>query len=198
MIYHYTPLQGVFRIEPDRHEDERGWFARTFCAREFADMGMVATFAQCSISFNAKRGAVRGLHYQASPCPEAKLVRCVQGALFDVAVDIRPDSPSFGQWASAELTAKNGHMLYIPEGYAHGFQTVAANTEILYQISTEYRPELSRGIRWNDPDVGIDWPLSDATLSDRDRTLPYLRSLTSETVEPEALEPEFRANQSAG
>jgi dTDP-4-dehydrorhamnose 3,5-epimerase len=179
MIYHFTPLSGVYLIEPERREDDRGWFARTFCAREFAEMGMATDFPQCSTSYNARRGTVRGLHYQAVPCTEAKLVRCARGALFDVAVDIQPGSPTFGQWVSAELTAENGHMLYIPEGYAHGFQTLADGTEIFYQISTEYQPALSRGIRWNDPRIGIRWPLARAILSDRDRALPELTSLAA-------------------
>lgn len=174
MIYHYTQISDVFLIESDRHVDKRGWFARTFCAEEFADLNLTETFSQCGASYNAKRGTLRGLHYQADPYPEAKLVRCVRGALFDVAVDIRPDSPTFGRWTAAELTSDNGRMLYIPEGCAHGFQTLAGETEIVYQISVSYRPELSRGIRWDDADIGIDWPVTDAILSDRDRDLPTL------------------------
>ena len=167
MIYRYTQLPGVFLVEPERQRDRRGWFARTFCTDEFGDLGMATAFAQCSASFSAGRGTLRGLHYQAAPAEEAKLVRCVQGAVFDVAVDIRPDSPSFGRWVSAELSALNGHMLYIPQGFAHGFQTLTNNSELFYQISVPYRPELSAGIRWDDPDIAIDWPITDAILSDR-------------------------------
>jgi len=179
MIYHYTPISGVYLIEPERQEDARGWFARSFCAREFGDMGMAASFAQCSASCNARRGTVRGLHYQVAPAAEAKLVRCVRGALFDVAVDIRPASPTYGQWTSAELSALNGCMLYVPEGCAHGFQTLSDDTEIFYQISAEYQPALARGIRWDDPDIGIRWPLARAILSDRDRALPRLNALAA-------------------
>jgi dTDP-4-dehydrorhamnose 3,5-epimerase len=172
MIYSYTQISGVILIESERHSDQRGWFARTFCAEEFGDLGLTAQFAQCSTSFNAKRGTLRGLHYQAAPAAEAKLVRCVQGALFDVAVDIRPESPTFGQWYGTALTAANGNMLYIPEGCAHGFQTLVDDTEVFYQISVPYAPELSRGISWDDPEIGIDWPIEEAILSDRDRSQP--------------------------
>lgn len=172
MIYRYTQISGVIQIESERRGDERGYFARTFCAEEFADLGLTSQFAQSSTSFNALRGTLRGLHYQSEPAAEAKLVRCVRGSLFDVAVDIRPDSPTFGHWYGTELTAANGHMLYIPEGCAHGFQTLEDNTEISYQISVPYEASLSCGIRWNDPDIAIDWPMKDVILSDRDRTLP--------------------------
>lgn len=174
MIYHYTQLPGVFVVEPERERDSRGWFSRTFCTDEFGDLGMATAFAQCSASFNTERGTLRGLHYQGTPAEEAKLVRCVQGAIFDVAVDIRPHSPTFGRWVSVELTALNGRMLYVPEGCAHGFQTLVNNSEVFYQISVPYRAELSRGIRWDDPDIGIDWPVAGAILSDRDRALPHL------------------------
>jgi dTDP-4-dehydrorhamnose 3,5-epimerase len=177
MIYHYTQLPGVFLVEPERQRDRRGWFARTFCIDEFADLGMASAFAQCSASFNGERGTLRGLHYQSAPAEEAKLVRCVQGAIFDVVVDIRPESPTFRRWLSAELTALNGHMLYVPEGYAHGFQSLANNSEVFYQISVPYRRELARGIRWDDPDIGIDWPVTGPILSDRDRMLPFLADM---------------------
>lgn len=174
MIYHYTKLPGVFLIEPERHCDRRGWFARTFSTDEFADLGLATSFAQCSASFNAERGTLRGLHYQAAPAEEAKLVRCVQGAIFDVAVDIRPESPTFRRWISVELTATNGHMLYVPEGYAHGFQTLVNNSEVFYQISIPYCRDLSFGLRWDDPELDIDWPVTGAIMSDRDRMLPFL------------------------
>lgn len=174
MIYHYTPISGVFLIDTERHEDSRGWFLRTFCAEEFSDMGMVTNFAQCSTSYNEMRGTLRGLHYQAVPYSEAKLVRCVRGAIFDVVVDIRPESATFGQWIAAELTDMDGSMLYIPEGCAHGFQTLAPNTEIFYQISAPYQAEHSNGIRWNDPSLAIDWPLPNPIISERDSELPIL------------------------
>lgn len=174
MIYHYTPISGVFLIEPERHEDERGWFSRSFCAEEFAEMGLETNFVQCSASFNERSGTLRGLHYQSVPHAEIKLVRCVRGAIFDVAVDIRPESDTFGQWIAAELSSANGSMFYIPKGCAHGFQTLTANTEIFYQISTPYRAEHSAGIRWNDPGLGIDWPISTPILSERDNELPLL------------------------
>lgn len=178
MIYHYTPIPGVFMIETERHEDARGWFSRTFCAEEFSDMGMVTDFVQCSSSYNEMRGTLRGLHYQTVPYAEAKLVRCIRGALFDVVVDIRPESATFGQWIAAELTSAEGTMLYIPEGCAHGFQTLAANTEIFYQISAPYRAEHSCGIRWNDPSLDIDWPLANPIISERDSEFPILTNNT--------------------
>jgi dTDP-4-dehydrorhamnose 3,5-epimerase len=187
VIYHYTRLPGVFLIEPERQRDRRGWFARTFCMDEFADLGMAASFAQCSASFNAERGTLRGLHYQAAPFEEAKLVRCVQGAIFDVVADIRPDSPTFRRWVSAELTALNGHMLYVPEGYAHGFQSLVNNSEVFYQISVPFRRELSFGVRWDDPELGIDWPVTGAILSDRDRLLPFLAEAVAPLPEARAV-----------
>jgi dTDP-4-dehydrorhamnose 3,5-epimerase len=174
MIYHYTPISGVFLIESERREDARGWFSRTFCAEEFSDMGMKTSFVQCSTSFNEMRGTLRGLHYQTVPYVETKLVRCVRGAIFDVVVDIRPESSTFGKWVAAELSSDDGTMFYIPEGCAHGFQTLMPNTEIFYQISTPYREEHSAGIRWNDPSLKIDWPIANPILSLKDSELPIL------------------------
>jgi dTDP-4-dehydrorhamnose 3,5-epimerase len=174
MIYHYTPIPGVFLIETERREDSRGWFSRTYCAEEFSDMGMETNFAQCSTSFNEMRGTLRGLHYQTVPYAETKLVRCVRGAIFDVVVDIRPESATFGQWIAAELTGEDGSMLYIPMGCAHGFQTLAPYTEIFYQISTPYQAEHSAGIRWNDPSLNIDWPLANPIISEQDSEWPIL------------------------
>jgi len=174
MIYHYTPIPGAFLIEAERHEDSRGWFSRTYCAEEFSDMGLETSFAQCSSSFNEMRGTLRGLHYQTVPYSETKLVRCVRGAIFDVVVDIRPDSATFGKWIAAELSGADGSMLYIPKGCAHGFQTLAPNTEIFYQISTPYKAEHCSGIRWNDPGLDIDWPLANPIISERDSELPIL------------------------
>jgi dTDP-4-dehydrorhamnose 3,5-epimerase len=153
-----TPVAGVHLVEPERIADERGHFARTFAADEFTAHGLDARVTQCSTSFNARRGTLRGLHYQAAPHGEAKLVRCTRGAIYDVAVDLRPDSPSYRRWTAAELTADNGRALYIPAGCAHGFQTLVDASEVLYQISTPYVPEAARGVRWDDPAFGIDWP----------------------------------------
>lgn len=163
-----TRLAGACVIELDRLEDERGFFARSFCRDEFAAHGLKSSFVQCNISFNARRGTLRGLHYQASPYEEAKLVRCTRGAIFDVIVDIRKRSDTYGQWIGMELTAENRRMLYVPEGYAHGFQTLEDASEVFYQMSDVFRPEASRGVRWNDPALGIDWPLPDPTVSARD------------------------------
>ncbi len=170
-----TSVAGAWLVDLERHTDDRGWFARTWCAEEFARQGLDARLAQCSASLNHRRGTLRGMHYQAAPHPEAKLVRCVRGAMFDVALDLRPGSETFGRWASAELTAENGRALYVPEGCAHGFQTLMDDTEVLYQISRPWHPESALGIRWNDPTVGIQWPLAAAAvISDRDRNLPLL------------------------
>lgn len=174
MIYHYTPIEDVFLIESERREDTRGWFSRTYCAEEFSDMGLETNFAQCSSSFNEMSATLRGLHYQAVPHAETKLVRCVRGAIFDVVVDIRPDSPTFGQWIAAELSGANGSMFYIPKGCAHGFQTLAPNTEVFYQISAPYHADHASGIRWDDPGLAIDWPLANPIISEKDSELPFL------------------------
>ena len=179
MIFHETKIEGVWMVDLEPIEDERGWFARTHCAETFASRGLVSRFSQCSASYNRRRGTLRGLHFQASPAEEAKLVRCVRGAMFDVAVDIRPNSPTCGQWVSAELTAENHRALLIPEGCAHGFQTLVDDTELFYQISIPYAPALSKGIRWDDPDIGVAWPIGNPTMSERDRALPGLSALLS-------------------
>jgi dTDP-4-dehydrorhamnose 3,5-epimerase len=170
-----TPVAGVYFAEPERIEDERGFFARTFSAAEFAARGLDTRVEQCSTSFNARRGTLRGLHFQAAPHGEAKLVRCTRGAIFDVAVDLRPDSPSYLRWVGAELSAGNGRALYIPEGCGHGFQTLVDDSEVHYQISTAYVPEAARGVRWDDPAFGIDWPPAPPggrTMSARDAGYP--------------------------
>src|SRR6266487_3389064 len=158
MIFIETTLKGAFIIEPERLEDERGFFARSFCRKEFEDHGLNPNLVQCSISFNKKKGTLRGMHYQISPHAEAKLVRCTMGAIYDVIIDLRPHLPTFKQWIAVELTAENRQMLYIPEGFAHGFQTLTDNTEVYYQMSQFYYPEYSRGVRWDDPAFGIVWP----------------------------------------
>jgi dTDP-4-dehydrorhamnose 3,5-epimerase len=159
-------------IELDRLEDERGFFARSFCRDEFAAHGLRSSFVQCNISFNARRGTLRGLHFQASPHEEAKLVRCTRGAVFDVIVDLRKASATYRQWIAVELGADNHRMLYVPEGFAHGFQTLEDASEVFYQMSETFRPEASRGVRWNDPAFGIDWPLANPTVSARDADYP--------------------------
>ncbi len=170
-----TALAGAFIIELEPVADERGFFVRSFCAEEFAAHGLNPELAQCNYSFNKKRGTLRGLHYQADPFGEAKLVRCTAGAIYDVIVDIRPGSPTFGKWVSAQLTAVNGKMIFAPEGFAHGFQTLADGAEIFYQMSRPYRAELARGIRFDDPEIGVRWPVADPIMSERDRALPLLR-----------------------
>jgi len=170
-----TPLAGAFVVEQDRLVDERGFFARTFDADLFAAAGCDPRVAQGNTSFNASAGTLRGLHYQAAPHGEAKLVRCTRGAIFDVIVDLRDDSPTRHAWFGVELTADNGRALFIPDGLAHGFQTLVDNSEVSYQMSVAYVPEAARGVRWDDPAFGIDWPPpppGGRTISERDATHP--------------------------
>ena len=163
-----TELAGAYLIELERLEDERGFFARTFCRDEFAAHGLRSSFVQCNVSFNARKSTVRGMHFQEKPHEEAKLVRCTRGAIYDVIVDIRKGSPTCKLWTAVELTADNGRMLYVPEGLAHGFQTLENNSEVLYQMSEMHHPESARGLRWNDPAFAIRWPLASPILSERD------------------------------
>lgn len=173
MIFTETPLRGAYLVELEPRNDERGFFARSWCEREFAERGLNPSLKQCNISFNKKRGTLRGLHYQRTPYQEAKLVRCTRGAIFDVIVDLRPNSPTFKQYFSIELSPDNGKMLYIPEEFAHGFQTLEDNTEIFYQMSTFYVPDAACGLRWNDPAFNIAWPAVDfRIISERDETYP--------------------------
>jgi dTDP-4-dehydrorhamnose 3,5-epimerase len=175
MIFAATPLVGAFIIDIEPVEDERGFFARSFCAEAFAARGLRSHFLQCGISHNRRRGILRGLHFQAPPHEEVKLIRCTAGKVFDVMVDLRAHSPTRGQWFATQLSAENHRMVYIPEGFAHGFQVLEDGSELFYQISEPYEPTLSRGLRWNDPDIGIAWPLPDETfLSPRDQELPFL------------------------
>lgn len=169
-----TQLDGAFIIEPERIADERGFFARSWCAAEFAAHGLNEPIVQCNISFNQKRGTLRGMHYQQAPHEEAKLVRCTQGGIYDVIVDIRPDSPTYRKWVGVELTAANRSMLYVAQGLAHGFQTLADDSEVFYQMSRAYHPQGAAGFRFDDPAVGIRWPLEVAAISDKDRSLPLL------------------------
>jgi dTDP-4-dehydrorhamnose 3,5-epimerase len=173
MIFKETKLVGAFIIEVLRMEDDRGFFGRSFCRNEFVNHGLNPEVAQCSISFNRYAGTLRGMHYQVAPHAEDKVVRCTRGSLYDVIVDLRRDSPTFKQWVAVELTGDNLRMLYVPKGFAHGFQTMADNTEIFYQMSEFYHPESARGIRWNDTAFEIQWPPGDRViLSDRDRNWP--------------------------
>ena len=174
MRYRETGLPGCLVVEPELIEDERGFFARTWDAGEMGGSGLNIVVVQCNISFNKRRGTLRGLHYQSRPHEEAKLVRCTRGAIYDVAVDVRPGSPTFGSWVGEELTAENRLALYVPEGFAHGYQTLVDATEVSYQVSHRYVPEASRGVLWSDPAIGIDWPVGEVTVSDRDRSQPSL------------------------
>ena len=168
MIFRETPLKGAYVIEFDPVPDERGFFARSFCVQEFAEHGLNPNLVQCNVSFNEKKCTLRGMHYQVRPHEEAKLVRCTRGALFDVIIDLRPDSPTFKQWFGIELTSENRKALYIPEGFAHGFQTLEEETEVFYQMSALYHPESARGIRHDDPAFGIEWPLPHSIISPKD------------------------------
>jgi dTDP-4-dehydrorhamnose 3,5-epimerase len=172
VIFVETLLKGAYRIEPELKEDERGFFTRTFCQREFAERGLNPNIAQCSVSYNRHAGTLRGLHYQLPPYAEAKLVRCTAGAVIDVIVDLRAGSPTFMQWTAVELSAANRAMLYVPEGFAHGFQTLVDHTEVLYQISEFYEPASARGIRWDDPVLNIPWPNAERIISPRDLAFP--------------------------
>ncbi len=172
MIFNETKLKGAFIIELEKRDDERGFFARSFCTREFETHAINPRVVQCNISFNKKKGTLRGLHFQKDPYEETKLVRCTLGAICDVIVDLRSSSETFKQWVSVELTAHNGKMLYVPEGFAHGFQTLEDNTEIFYQMSEFYNPESASGVRWNDPAFGIQWPEDERAISEKDRQFP--------------------------
>lgn len=170
MNFREVGLQGAFIIEPERLLDSRGYFARTWCQREFRDHGLNPRLAQCNISYNSRKGTLRGLHYQVEPHQEAKLVMCPKGEIYDVILDLRPESATFGQHFGVYLNAENKRMLYVPEGFAHGFQTMADDTEVFYLISEFYAPEAARGVRWNDPYFRIQWPeVRERVLSERDR-----------------------------
>lgn len=172
MQFEQTTLPGAHLIRPDPAHDERGFFARTFCVREFSEHGLETTFVQHSTSYNIKRGTLRGMHFQRPPDGEVKLVRCLSGAIWDVIVDLRPGSTSFGRWQGFELTARNRHQLYIPKGFAHGFQTLADDTEVGYLISAFHVPGGACGVRHDDPVLAIDWPLPAVAVSERDRSWP--------------------------
>jgi dTDP-4-dehydrorhamnose 3,5-epimerase len=169
-----TRIAGAFIVRPVKHEDERGWFGRIFCADEFEERGLPPAVAQVNLSMTARTGTVRGLHYQLAPAAEAKLVRCVDGAIFDVVVDARPGSSTFGRWFGVELTARGTDALYVPPGCAHGYQALTDGARALYQSDTPYRPELERGIDHADPELAIRWPLPPTDVSAKDRALPPL------------------------
>ena len=172
MIFKETILKGAFIIEPEIMADERGFFARTWCAREFEAHGLTPKLVQCNISFNKQKGTLRGMHYQVVPHEEAKVVRCTMGTIYDVIIDLRPSSPTYKRWVSVDMGAENRRMLYIPEGFAHGFLTMEDDTEVFYQMSEFYAPECARGVRWNDPAFNITWPLGVTVISEKDRQYP--------------------------
>jgi len=174
MIFQETELNGVFVIEPEIIEDERGFFACSWKPDEFEKRGLNPRLVQCNISFNKRNGTLRGMHFQNQPHAETKLVRCTRGAIYDVAIDLRSDSPTRYRWVGAELTAYNHRMLYIPEGFAHGYQTLTDSTELFYQMSEYYRPEAAGGVRWDDPVFDIKWPLAVTVIAKRDATYPLL------------------------
>jgi dTDP-4-dehydrorhamnose 3,5-epimerase len=169
MIFTETTLAGAYVIDLEKIEDERGFFTRSWCEREFSAHGLDSKLVQCNVSFNKKRGTLRGLHYQAAPHEETKLVRCTRGSLFDVIVDLRKDSPTFLKWCGVELTAANYRMLYVPKRFAHGFQTLEEDTEIFYQMSDFFHQEAAGGIRWDDPSLSVAWPTADRTISKKDQ-----------------------------
>ncbi|MCK5613606.1 dTDP-4-dehydrorhamnose 3,5-epimerase [Candidatus Pacearchaeota archaeon] len=170
MLFTETELEGAFVIELEKFEDERGFFARTWCRKEFEAQGLNVNLAQCNTSFNRKKGTLRGMHYQTHPHKETKLVRCTKGALYDVIIDLRSRSKTYTKWIGVELTAENRKMLYVPEGFAHGFQTLVNDTEVFYQMTAFFVSESGRGVRWDDPLFDIKWPPEDdRILSDKDR-----------------------------
>ena len=172
MKFHETPCAGAYLIETEPRGDERGFFARAFCAREFADQGLVSSFLQINNSFSAKRGTLRGMHFQLAPKAETKIVRCVRGSLWDCILDLRTDSPTRGQWFGAELSAENRRMMYVPKGFAHGFISLSDDAEMFYFVDEFYDPSLERGVRWNDSTFSIEWPLEPTVISEKDASIP--------------------------
>ncbi len=172
MIFTETKLPGAYVIEVEKREDQRGFFGRTFCREEFEAHGLNSQVVQCNTSFNKRKGTLRGMHFQAVPFDEAKLVRCTSGSIYDVIIDLRPASRTFKQHFAVELSAANHRMLYIPENMAHGFQTLEDDTEVFYQMSQMFSAEHARGVRWNDPAFGIEWPADERIITERDRNYP--------------------------
>ncbi|MCB0213950.1 MAG: dTDP-4-dehydrorhamnose 3,5-epimerase [Anaerolineae bacterium] len=177
MIFHETKLENAYIIDIQKHQDQRGFFARAWCQNEFEAHGLVPRLVQTNISYNKVKGTLRGMHYQMAPHAETKLVRCTRGAIFDVIIDLRPDTATYKQWLGVELTAANYRMLYVPEGFAHGFITLEDNVEVTYQVSQFYTPEAESGVRYNDPAFGIEWPVAVAVISDKDKSWPDYVSL---------------------
>lgn len=182
MKFERLPLEGLVRVVPDRSEDSRGYFARMFCQKAFAEQGLADCSLQCSLSHNFKRATLRGLHFQKAPFGEAKLVRCTQGAIFDVAVDIRPLSPTFGRWHGEILDAGNGNAMFMARGFAHGYITLTEAVDVFYQIADPFVPEAASGLAWNDPDIAIRWPLQPDVISERDTQWPGFRQAEFEMV----------------
>lgn len=170
MLFTQTSLKGAFIIDIEAKQDTRGFFARTFCAQEFAEHNLKSTIVQCSIAFNHKKGTLRGMHYQVPPATEVKLVRCTQGAIYDVIIDLRPDSPTYKSYIGVELSAENRRSLYVPEMFAHGYQTLTDTAEVAYQMSEFYAPDYQRGLRYDDPAFAIEWPLSVSEIAEKDTT----------------------------
>lgn len=174
MIFTELALRGAFIVEMECRKDDRGYFARSYCREEFFRYGLKTEVAQCNISFNLRKGTLRGMHYQIPPKAEAKLVRCTRGAIHDVIVDLRDNSSTFRRWEAVKLTEDESQMLYVPEGFAHGYQTLEDDSEVFYQMFASYSPDHARGVRWDDPAFGIRWPLPDPIVSERDRAFPLL------------------------
>lgn len=172
MIFQETNLKGSYIIDIERHEDKRGFFARSFCQKEFKKLGLRTELAQCNISFNLNKATIRGMHFQKSPHEEAKLVSCLKGRVYDVIVDLRPNSETYCQWHSFELDENDYRMIYIPEGFAHGFQTLKNNSAVYYQMFEYFHAESGLGVRWNDPIFNIDWPLEVQNINERDKMYP--------------------------
>jgi dTDP-4-dehydrorhamnose 3,5-epimerase len=170
MIIEPTPISGAYAIRLEPKNDARGFFARTWCREELNRLGLPNAISQCNISFNRERGTLRGMHYQIAPHSESKFVRCTQGSIYDVIVDLRPESPTYRLWHAVELSGVNRSQLFIPKGCAHGFQTLTSDTEVFYMMTAAYHPESARGVRWNDPAFAIEWPIADPILSKRDRS----------------------------
>lgn len=172
MLFRELPLAGAYVLELELLRDERGFFARAFSEREFADRGLCSSFVQSAIAYNERRGTLRGMHYQASPHAEVKLVRCTSGTVYDVLVDLRSNSPSYRQWTGVELSATNRHTVYVPEGIAHGYVTMTDDAELVYHMSARHVPESARGVRWNDPAFAISWPMKPSVIAARDADYP--------------------------
>lgn len=172
MKFNQTPLQGAFVIEVEKREDERGFFGRSWCVREYADHGLDPTVVQANVSFNKVKGTLRGMHFQTAPHEEVKVVRCTRGSLYDVIVDLRPESPTYCQWFGVELSAENYRMLYIPKRFAHGYQTLEDTVDLMYMVSTFFAPDQATGVMYNDPAFKIQWPLPVSMMNEKDRTWP--------------------------